>query len=76
MRELGRWNGTPLSEKMERMLKELARQVPKTDDPWDVSDHLEEHPWTLMEEFVEICMRKIRESKQKGTAAERVNAKE
>lgn len=71
VRELGRWNGTPLSEKMERMLKELARQVPKTDDPWDVADHLEEHPWTLMEEFVEICITKIRESRQKGTGAER-----
>lgn len=66
MRELGRWNGTPLSEKMERMLKELARQVAKTDDPWHIADHLEEHPWSLMEEFLEIVIKKIREVRQNG----------
>ena len=61
--ELGRWKHDRLTEKSSVMVRTVASQMEKTEDPWDVVDWLAEHEWSVVERL-------------KATAVERMNAKE
>lgn len=41
------------------MIKKVAAKVPKSDDPWDVTDYLEAHPWKARQELLEAAIHRI-----------------
>ncbi len=41
------------------MVSKVAAKVPRSDDPWDVTDYLEAHPWKARQELLDAAIRRI-----------------
>lgn len=58
--ELARWGKKPMAQAYDKMLAEVSQALPPIEDPWEVTEYLEEHPYKVVNTLKELNISRVR----------------